>query len=110
LPTIAGVAPGQIVGLYAGSGCVLQANAVACRRCRGCRRHAVERLQVCLDDANGAGVLTCAAFAARLAQLGRPVDGEALLAGQPDAAALAAAAAAELVRAAPKSRPTCRPM
>ncbi|WP_432378759.1 Pls/PosA family non-ribosomal peptide synthetase [Duganella sp. P38] len=88
----AGVGPGQIVGLWLPRGIellVLQAGVAKAGAAwlpvdEGTP---VERLQVCLDDAGGAGVLTCAAFAPRLAALaefaasGRPVwTAETLLA------------------------------
>ncbi|MYN45429.1 amino acid adenylation domain-containing protein [Pseudoduganella sp. FT93W] len=101
-----GVAPGQIVGLWLPRGIELLVLQAGIAKAGAAwlpvdEDTPVERLQVCLDDASGAGVLTCAAFAPRLAQLGRPVwTAEALLAGQPDAAPPhASAAAAELVRA-----------
>jgi non-ribosomal peptide synthetase-like protein len=85
----AGVQPGQIVGLWLPRGIdllVLQAGiakaGVAWLPVD--EDTPVERLQVCLDDADGAGVLTSAALAPRLATLAgfaRPVwSAEALLA------------------------------
>ncbi|WP_348698749.1 Pls/PosA family non-ribosomal peptide synthetase [Duganella fentianensis] len=109
-----GVSAGQIVGLWLPRGIELLVLQTGIAKAGAAwlpvdQDTPVERLQVCLDDASGAGVLTCAAFAPRLAQLGRPVwTAEDLLAGHlggpvpsaADAAApIAAAAAAELVRA-----------
>ena len=48
--------------------------------CRSTQDTPVERLQVCLDDADGVGVLSCERFAPRLAASARPVwTAEALL-------------------------------
>jgi non-ribosomal peptide synthetase-like protein len=88
----AGVRPGQIVGLWLPRGIELLVLQAGIAKAGAAwlpvdEDTPVERLQVCLDDAAGAGVLTCAAFAPRLAALdefaasGRPVwTAEALLA------------------------------
>jgi len=97
----AGVRPGQIVGLWLPRGIdllVLQAGVAKAGAAwlPVDEDTPVERLQVCLDDADGAGVLTCAAFAPRLAALAdfaasaRPVwTAEALLAAPTAGEALA---------------------
>jgi non-ribosomal peptide synthetase-like protein len=74
----AGVGPGQIVGLWLPRGIELLVMQAGIAKAGAAwlpvdEDTPVERLQVCLDDANAAGVLSCAAFAPRLAQLGRPV-------------------------------------
>jgi non-ribosomal peptide synthetase-like protein len=82
----AGVRPGQIVGLWLPRGIELLVLQAAIAKAGAAwlpvdEDTPVERLQVCLDDADGAGVLTSAAFAPRLAAIGRPVwTAEALLA------------------------------
>jgi non-ribosomal peptide synthetase-like protein len=88
----AGVQPGQIVGLWLPRGIELLVLQAGIAKAGAAwlpvdEDTPVERLQICLDDANGAGVLTSAAFAPRLAALpefaasGRPVwTAEALLA------------------------------
>ncbi|WP_343729765.1 Pls/PosA family non-ribosomal peptide synthetase [Duganella sp.] len=82
----AGVRPGQIVGLWLPRGIELLVLQAGIAKAGAAwlpvdEDTPVERLQVCLDDAAGAGVLTCAAFAPRLAEIGRPVwTAEALLA------------------------------
>jgi non-ribosomal peptide synthetase-like protein len=88
----AGVQPGQIVGLWLPRGIELLVLQAGIAKAGAAwlpvdEDTPVERLQVCLDDADGAGVLTSAAFAPRLAALpefaasGRPVwTAEALLA------------------------------
>ena len=98
----AGVRPGQIVGLWLPRGIELLVLQAGIAKAGAAwlpvdEDTPVDRLQVCLDDADGAGVLTCAAFAPRLAGIGRPVwTAEALLdAGNPPVAGAA------------KCRPTC---
>ncbi len=82
----AGVGPGQIVGLWLPRGIELLVMQAGIAKAGAAwlpvdEDTPVERLQVCLDDASAAGVLSCAAFAPRLAQLGRPVwTAEAMLA------------------------------
>jgi len=85
----AGVQPGQIVGLWLPRGIELLVLQAGIAKAGAAwlpvdEDTPVERLQVCLDDAAGAGVLTCAAFASRLAGVaasGRAVwTAEALLA------------------------------
>jgi non-ribosomal peptide synthetase-like protein len=88
----AGVQPGQIVGLWLPRGIELLVLQAGIAKAGAAwlpvdEDTPVERLQVCLDDAAGAGVLTTAAFAPRLAAQpdfaasGRPVwTAEALLA------------------------------
>ncbi|MYM39357.1 Pls/PosA family non-ribosomal peptide synthetase [Duganella qianjiadongensis] len=97
-----GVQAGQIVGLWLPRGIELLVLQAGIAKAGAAwlpvdEDTPVERLQVCLDDASGAGVLTCAAFAPRLAQLGRPVWTAEDLLGS--AASADAAAAAALVRA-----------
>jgi non-ribosomal peptide synthetase component F len=91
----AGVRPGQIIGLWLPRGIELLVLQAAIAKAGAAwlpvdEDTPVERLQICLDDADGAGVVSCAAFAPRLAALsgfGRPVwTAEALLAAPaPDA-------------------------
>ncbi|MFZ4874554.1 Pls/PosA family non-ribosomal peptide synthetase [Janthinobacterium sp. Mn2066] len=76
----AGVRPGDIVGLWLPRGANLLLMQAAIAKAGAAwlpvdEDTPVERLQVCLDDANGAGVVSCAAFASRLADAGieRPV-------------------------------------
>ncbi|MYM66803.1 amino acid adenylation domain-containing protein [Pseudoduganella sp. FT55W] len=85
----AGVQPGQIVGLWLPRGIELLVLQAGIAKAGAAwlpvdEDTPVERLQVCLDDADGVGVLTCAAFAPRLADIaasGRGVwTAEALLA------------------------------
>jgi non-ribosomal peptide synthetase-like protein len=82
----AGVLPGQIVGLWLPRGIELLVLQAGIAKAGAAwlpvdEDTPVDRLQVCLDDADGAGVLTCAAFAPRLVDFGRPVwTAEALLA------------------------------
>jgi non-ribosomal peptide synthetase component F len=85
----AGVRPGQIVGLWLPRGIELLVLQAGIAKAGAAwlpvdEDTPVERLQVCLDDADGAGVLTCAALAPRLAGIagtGRQVwTAEALLA------------------------------
>ncbi|NYE59585.1 non-ribosomal peptide synthetase-like protein [Duganella sp. 1224] len=97
----AGVRPGQIVGLWLPRGIELLVLQAGIAKAGAAwlpvdEDTPVERLQVCLDDASGAGVLTSAAFAPRLAALadfvasGRPVwTAEALLAAPADGEVLA---------------------
>ena len=80
----AGVRPGQIVGLWLARGIdllVLQAGVAKAGAAwlPVDEDTPVERLQVCLDDADAAGVLTSAQFAPRLDGLGRPVWSAATL-------------------------------
>ena len=80
-----GVRPGRIVGLWLPRGIELLVLQAGIAKAGAAwlpvdEDTPVDRLQVCLDDADGAGVLTCAAFAPRLAGIGRPVwTAEALL-------------------------------
>ncbi|MEG1114590.1 MAG: AMP-binding protein, partial [Janthinobacterium sp.] len=84
----AGVKPGDIVGLWLPRGANLLLMQAAIAKAGAAwlpvdEDTPVERLQVCLDDANGAGVVSCAQFAPRLEQAGveRPVwTAESLLA------------------------------
>ena len=84
----AGVKPGDIVGLWLPRGAHLLLMQAAIAKAGAAwlpvdEDTPVERLQVCLDDANGFGVVSCAQFAPRLEQAGvkRPVwTAEALLA------------------------------
>eukprot|EP01133_Synstelium_polycarpum_P018725 gene18725-22396_t len=84
----AGVKPGDIVGLWLPRGAPLLLMQAAIAKAGAAwlpvdEDTPVERLQVCLDDANGAGVVSCAHFAPRLEQAGveRPVwTAESLLA------------------------------
>src|SRR5450830_1232690 len=76
----AGVRPGDIVGLWLPRGAKLLLMQAAIAKAGAAwlpvdEDTPVERLQVCLDDANGAGVVSCASFASRLADAGiqRPV-------------------------------------
>ncbi|MFM2088763.1 MAG: hypothetical protein RLZZ237_3632, partial [Pseudomonadota bacterium] len=76
----AGVRPGDIVGLWLPRGAHLLLMQAAIAKAGAAwlpvdEDTPVERLQVCLDDANGAGVVSCASFASRLADAGvqRPV-------------------------------------
>jgi non-ribosomal peptide synthetase-like protein len=70
----AGVQPGQIVGLWLPRGIDLLVLQAGIAKAGAAwlpvdEDTPVERLQVCLDDADGVGVLTCAAFAPRLADI-----------------------------------------
>ncbi|MDN2712278.1 amino acid adenylation domain-containing protein [Janthinobacterium sp. SUN118] len=84
----AGVQPGDIVGLWLPRGAHLLLMQAAIAKAGAAwlpvdEDTPVERLQVCLDDANGAGVVSCAQFAPRLEAAGvrRPVwTAESLLA------------------------------
>lgn len=84
----AGVKPGDIVGLWLPRGAPLLLMQAAIAKAGAAwlpvdEDTPVERLQVCLDDANGAGVVSCAQFAPRLLDAGveRPVwTAESLLA------------------------------
>jgi non-ribosomal peptide synthetase-like protein len=74
----AGVAAGQIVGLWMARGIELLVLQAGVAKAGAAwlpvdEDTPVERLQVCLDDAKAAGVLTNAAMAPRLAEIGRPV-------------------------------------
>ncbi|MEO5658974.1 MAG: amino acid adenylation domain-containing protein, partial [Polaromonas sp.] len=74
----AGVRPGQIVGLWLPRGIellVMQAG-IAKSGAAWLPLDAdtpLERIAVCLDDANAPGIISCAEFAPRLAGCGRPV-------------------------------------
>ncbi len=84
----AGVKPGDIVGLWLPRGAPLLLMQAAIAKAGAAwlpvdEDTPVERLQVCLDDANGAGVVSCTQFAPRLSDAGikRPVwTAESLLA------------------------------
>src|SRR5450830_757188 len=84
----AGVKPGDIVGLWLPRGAPLLQMQAAIAKAGAAwlpvdEDTPVERLQVCLDDANGAGVISCTQFAPRLSDAGikRPVwTAESLLA------------------------------
>jgi len=74
----AGVRPGQIVGLWMPRGIELLVAQAGIAKAGAAwlpvdEDTPVERLQVCLDDADGAGVITSAALAPRLAAIGRSV-------------------------------------
>lgn len=83
-----GVRPGDIVGLWLPRGANLLLMQAAIAKAGAAwlpvdEDTPVERLQVCLDDADGAGVISCAQFAPRLSDAGvtRPVwTAESLLA------------------------------
>ncbi|MFA9217924.1 MAG: Pls/PosA family non-ribosomal peptide synthetase, partial [Sphingomonadaceae bacterium] len=81
----AGVGPGAIVGLWLARGIELLVLQAGVAKAGAAwlpvdEDTPVERLQVCLDDAQAAGVLTNAAMAPRLSEIGRPVwTAEALL-------------------------------
>ncbi|WP_317204053.1 Pls/PosA family non-ribosomal peptide synthetase [Janthinobacterium sp.] len=91
----AGVRPGQIVGLWLPRGIDLLVMQAGIAKAGAAwlpvdEDIPVERLQVCLDDADAAGLLSYAAFAPRLAALGRPVwTAEAMLAPAAPSHALA---------------------
>jgi non-ribosomal peptide synthetase-like protein len=82
----AGVGPGRIVGLWLARGVELLVMQAGIAKAGAAwlpvdEDTPVERLHVCLDDAQAAGVLTSASFAPRLAELGCPVwTAEAMLA------------------------------
>ena len=82
----AGVGPGRIVGLWLARGVELLVLQAGIAKAGAAwlpvdEDTPVERLQVCLDDAQAAGVLTNAAMAPRLDEIGRPVwTAETLLA------------------------------
>ncbi|MGK5027551.1 Pls/PosA family non-ribosomal peptide synthetase [Janthinobacterium sp. RB2R34] len=88
----AGVRPGNIVGLWLPRGANLLLMQAAIAKAGAAwlpvdEDTPVERLQVCLDDANGAGIVSCTQFAPRLADAGvmRPVwTAESLLAPRTD--------------------------
>ena len=76
----AGVKPGQIVGLWLPRGIELLVMQAGIAKAGAAwlpvdEDTPVERLHICLDDASGAGVVSCAALAPRLAaiDIGRPV-------------------------------------
>ena len=82
----AGVSPGQIVGLWLPRGIELLVMQAGIAKAGAAwlpvdEDTPVERLEICLDDAQAAGIVSCAQLAARLELLGRPVwTAEALLA------------------------------
>ncbi|MDC8758365.1 Pls/PosA family non-ribosomal peptide synthetase [Janthinobacterium fluminis] len=86
----AGVVPGQIVGLWLPRGIELLVMQAGIAKAGAAwlpvdEDTPVERLQVCLDDAQAVGLLSCAQLAPRLAGLGRPLWlAETLLAPAPD--------------------------
>ena len=92
----AGVRPGQIVGLWLPRGIDLLVAQAGIAKAGAAwlpvdEDTPVERLQVCLIDADGAGVVTSAALATRLAHLGRTAwTIEALLAAPQPGEILAA--------------------
>ena len=74
----AGVGPGRIVGLWLARGVELLVLQAGIAKAGAAwlpvdEDTPVERLQVCLDDAQAAGVLTNEAMAPRLSEIGRPV-------------------------------------
>jgi len=89
----AGVGPGNIVGLWLPRGIDLLIMQAAIAKAGAAWLPVaddtpVERLAVCLDDADGAGVVSCAEFAPQLAAIGRPVwTAETLLQAPADPAA-----------------------
>ena len=89
----AGVGPGKIVGLWLPRGMDLLVMQAAIAKAGAAWLPVaddtpVERLTVCLDDADAAGMITCAEFAPQLAAIGRPVwTAEKLLQAPHDAAA-----------------------
>ncbi|MET0320040.1 MAG: Pls/PosA family non-ribosomal peptide synthetase, partial [Duganella sp.] len=95
----AGVGPGQMVGLWMPRGIALLVAQAGIAKAGAAwlpvdEDTPVERLQVCLDDASGVGVVTTAAFAPRLAAIGRPAwTVEALLAAPAEGELLARRAA-----------------
>ena len=82
----AGVRPGQIVGLWLPRGIELLVLQLAIAKTGAAwlptdADTPVDRVAVCLDDAEGAGLVSCDEFMPRLASFGRPVwTAEALLA------------------------------
>ena len=75
----AGVRPGQIVGLWLPRGIALLVAQAGIAKAGAAwlpvdEDTPVERLQVCLDDADGAGVVTSAALAPRLEHIKRPAQ------------------------------------
>ncbi|MES2741724.1 MAG: Pls/PosA family non-ribosomal peptide synthetase [Pseudomonadota bacterium] len=82
----AGVRPGQIVGLWLPRGIELLVMQAGIAKTGAAwlpldQDTPFERVQACLDDADAAGLVSCAAFAPRLAGLARPLwCAEALLA------------------------------
>ncbi|NRR32876.1 amino acid adenylation domain-containing protein [Oxalobacteraceae bacterium] len=91
----AGVGAGHIVGLWLPRGIDLLVMQAGIAKAGAAwlpvdEDTPVERLQVCLDDAQAAGIVSCAALAPRLAGCARPVwTAEALLAPAPAGTALA---------------------
>ena len=74
----AGVRPGQIVGLWLPRGIDLLVMQAAIAKTGAAwlpfdADTPVERIAVCLDDANAPGIVSCAGFAPRLADCGRTV-------------------------------------
>jgi non-ribosomal peptide synthetase-like protein len=74
----AGVGPGRIVGLWLARGIDLLVAQAGIAKAGAAwlpldETTPVERLMICLDDADGAGVVTSDALAPQLASLGRPV-------------------------------------
>ncbi|MDM0110923.1 amino acid adenylation domain-containing protein [Variovorax sp. J22R133] len=90
----AGVRPGHIVGLWLPRGLELLTMQLAIAKTGAAwlpldADTPVERIAVCLDDADAVGIVSCNAFAPRLAAIGRPVwAAETLLAESSDATAL----------------------
>ena len=82
----AGVRPGQIVGLWLPRGIDLLVLQLAIAKTGAAwlpcdAQTPPERVAVCLDDADGAGIVSCELFAPLLTELGRPLwTAEALLA------------------------------
>jgi non-ribosomal peptide synthetase-like protein len=89
-----GVRPGQILGLWLPRGIELLVMQAAIAKAGAAwlpvdEDTPVERLQVCLEDAQAAGVVSCTAFAPRLAGLAQPVfTAERLLAAPLEGEAL----------------------
>jgi non-ribosomal peptide synthetase-like protein len=83
----AGIRPGHIVGLWLPRGIELLVMQLAVAKTGAAwlpldADTPVGRIAVCLDDADAAGIVSCAAFAPRLAAIGRPLwTAEALVAG-----------------------------
>jgi non-ribosomal peptide synthetase-like protein len=91
----AGVRPGQMLGLWLPRGIDLLVMQAAIAKAGAAwlpvdEDTPVERLQVCMDDAQAVGVVSCDAFADRLASLAQPVFvAERLLAAPGDGEVLA---------------------